>query len=252
MSIDSTSTQDPRVSAFLSELPGNIQNFLQSPEFIAVKSRLATLGARYANSAGKKSGATLGGWSNFLVSSALHGIFIGLWSEFDLSLEVLFMKLTKLDPQIASIVCTPIQSGIRMQILQSLLNELGDEKGISLLKSVQEIASRNVWIHGFWDIDETLSSVNLYYRDAKALYRVKKKQKNWNDLANHLMDFAEVLIEVNKHFNVSRDEVTTYKKSIVAQEPVHESRAEHRRQSKSNSQKSKKKQPTPPSKQDED
>jgi len=229
----------------LVNLKERIANFVQSPEIAELSSRLGDLvaKARAGQIAGAKSPSkvTGDGRANFLYSAALHGVFMGLWSEFELVLEVPIMNLSGMSPQNTSIVCTPIQIGVKMQIALSLLNSNNnDEKGTELLKKVQDVASRNIYIHGFWDADETFEKFYLYHREAKNSYVVKRGEKNRKDLANHLIDFGNAWVDAQKHFNISHEDVTSYKKSIVDLEPVHASLASIRQQSKTSSRKAKK------------
>jgi hypothetical protein len=140
-------TLSPAMSAFIAGLPSQIQKFLESHEFLGVRARLTAIGSRYAGaSSGDTLKMTFGGVSNLLVSSARHAIFLALWSEFDLGLEILIMRMANLDPKN---VCTSLQAGVKMQIAQSLLNEKNDADGILMLESIQEIAARNAHAHGF-------------------------------------------------------------------------------------------------------
>jgi len=202
------------------DLNGRIIQFMQSPEVRLLSSRLSQLTTKMSQSRGNKPELkrTQAGLANLLVSGALHGIFIGLWSEFELALEVILMTLTGMSEQNTSIVCTPIQAGIKMQIICSLLKENNnDEKGTALLKKIQDVASRNVFIHSFWDANETFEALHLYHREAKNnSYKVKKRDKNWNDLSHHLLSFADAWLDVVNHFNITDDAISKYKKSIVA------------------------------------
>jgi hypothetical protein len=247
LSEDVTIDPTSQLKARIAEIGAQAQKFFQSPEFKALIARLAEVNAKnpHRRPGGTRAELTFGGASNFMVSAALHGMFIGVWSEFELTMEILIMRLSGMSSKNTSILCTPLQSGTKMQILLSLLSEYNnDEKGIALLRKAQELASRNVYVHGFWD--GTYNALNLYHREAKSSYTVKKRDKNWHETANHLLDFLEMTHLINTHFNVTSEEAVNYKKSIVDLEPIHASRAEHRRQPRTNSRKAKKTQLSPP------
>ena len=79
-----------------------------------------------------------------------YGVFLCVWSGFELIIEIILMRELRLDPQEASIVCGGLSAGPKVQILTSLLtrSEAGSG-GASLIREAQALADRNSFAHGF-------------------------------------------------------------------------------------------------------
>ena len=83
--------------------------------------------------------------------AAAYGLFNAIWSNFELTIEILIMRQLRLTPQESSIVCGGLSLGSNINILLSLLNrDETNRKGAALLKQAQTFADRNSFAHGFF------------------------------------------------------------------------------------------------------
>jgi hypothetical protein len=171
--------------------------------------------------------------------AAGYGLFIAVWTQFELTVEILIMRQLRLSPQEASIVCGGLSFGAKIHMLLSLLarNEKNAE-GILLLKQAQNFADRNSFAHGFlyenvkeYPPDGTVGySANLLKREVKYEYVAKLRPLDIKTMAKHVVDFSKQHKVIKKHFGISDDDVKAYQKSILDDALAHQSQAERRQQ----------------------
>jgi hypothetical protein len=179
--------------------------------------------------------------------AAGYGLFIAVWSQFELTVEILIMRQLRLSPEEASIVCGGLSFGSKIHILLSLLaRDEKNENGMLLLKQAQNFADRNSFAHGFLhEVQKSLGtdhfSAILLKREVKYEYIVKQRPLTTAALLKHVGEFAKQNVAIKDHFLISDDEFKAYGKSILDAALALESRAALRQQSQTNAQKAKRK-----------
>lgn len=183
--------------------------------------------------------------------AAGYGLFIAVWAQFELTVEILIMRQLRLTAQEASIVCGGLSFGSKIHVLLSLLSR--DDKnddGILLLKQAQEFADRNSFAHGFLYDEITPNppegtpgyKVSLLKREVKYQYVTKLKALDVRTMAIHVLDFHIRHQEIKKRFGITEDDAKAYQKSILDEASARKSQAERHRQSQTSARTAKQKQ----------
>jgi hypothetical protein len=176
---------------------------------------------------------------------SVYGLFLSLWSIFDLLVEILIVRELKIGAQETSIICGGLMFGPKISILYSLLSrhEGADTIGLSLLHNCQETANRNSFAHGFFFDNKNKDELSLIRREVKNEYFVSSRDIGLKEMVKHGLKFLNLFGEVARHFKVSIEDLHAYTKSIAEQAPIHAARAARRRKSQTSSEKAKKKSP---------
>jgi len=210
--------EDSQVTANFLDFIKKVKVLMASSEYKKVTKRLSEITRKYPgiDGTGKESKTNFSSGSNALFSSAIHGVFVGFWAEFELFLEVLFMNLAKTDEVTTSVVCATLQSGVKLQILKMLLNEVhNDRQGAILLQKARDAAARNMYVHGFWNSDEGLKNIEIVFRDVKSNYSIRRMKRDWDDAAMHLLDFVDAAYAAYTHFGINAEKISKYKRNIL-------------------------------------
>lgn len=187
------------------------------------------------------------------IFAAQYGLFIAVWSQFELVIEMLIMKELRLSNQETSIVCGGLAFGSKIHMLLSLLARKEENShGITLLKNIQSFADRNSFAHGFIH-DETKAdsfefgsstprySASLIKREIKYQYIVKMRPLDMGKLGLHVLEFFKKLAELKQFFKITDDDFKAYQKSIVDDALAQAAQAEHRQQLLTNARTAKRK-----------
>jgi hypothetical protein len=103
---------------------------------------------------------------------AVCGFLLGVWSYFELVVEVLLKKELDLDNRETSIVCGGLGFANKLNILCSLLSRADSNAGgVALLRRTHALAERNSFAHGF--IGGEIPTTALFTRDVKQEYTVR-------------------------------------------------------------------------------
>jgi len=176
--------------------------------------------------------------------AAAYGLFIAVWAEFELTIEILIMRQLRLSSQEVSIVCGGLSFGSKIHMLLSLLARDDKNKdGIDLLRQAQNFADRNSFAHGFLygeGIQEHPPSgsvgfsVNLLKREVKYEYIAKSRLLDIKTMTKHVVEFNKQHKAIKNHFGISSDDVKAYQKSILDDALARQDEAERHQQSLTN------------------
>src|ERR1700683_2115233 len=180
-----------------------------------------------------------------------YGLFIAVWAQFELTVEILVMRQLRLTPQEASIVCGGLSFGAKIHMLLSLLarDDTKNSDGILMLKQAQSFADRNSFAHGFL-YDEVKTdppdgmlgyTASLIKREIKYEYVAKIRALDVKTMAQHVTEFSQRHSDIKKHFAISEEDAKAYQKSILDDALAQEDRVKRRHESLTSSRTAKQK-----------
>jgi hypothetical protein len=114
------------------------------------------------------------------------GMFVGMWSEYDLAIEIIIGQLTGASPLDNATVVGTLQHGAKLQIVRELLTERGRKADADEFKEITEGAHRNTLMHGVMASDDGFSRFAIYKR---ALGRKPKYEATAAEFRAHVSDF---------------------------------------------------------------
>lgn len=92
------------------------------------------------------------------------GMFIGMWSEFEIALEIRIGQLTGASPLDNATVVGTVGFGAKQEILGALLVERGLTDEAEKWKSVAGLVKRNVLMHGVMSTEGEFERFAIYKR----------------------------------------------------------------------------------------
>jgi hypothetical protein len=166
---------------------------------------------------------------------SMYGAFLGLWQSYDLAVEMLVGRELKLSIRETSIVCSALPFGIKYNILLALLNrDPANERGISILRNVQQISERNSIVHGFIHARrEESGPPRIVNRDIKnGKYSVKSKRHSPHA---HMRQFLTAFKQLLEWAKISAAEIDRYCVTLESDAKDHSNQDNSHPESHSNS-----------------
>lgn len=167
---------------------------------------------------------------------AHYGNFIAIWSAFELMLEILIMRELRLDNAEASIVCAGRPVSVKMDILEALLLRDPDNKTkVQKIAHLRNIGERNSFLHGFFRVNRAEGIMLLIRRELKHGYRAYKKERNYEQMEEHLGKFHHALLDAQSAFDVWDKHFDAYTEPIEELAIAQEAQEARHRESRSSS-----------------
>lgn len=92
------------------------------------------------------------------------GMFIGMWSEFEIAIEIRIGQLTGASPLDNATLVGTVPFGAKSEILATLLAERGESDEANKWKDVAAIVKRNVLMHGVMSTEGDFERFAVYRR----------------------------------------------------------------------------------------